>query len=75
MHTFMYPEALHVCMEEANLHNCTEFDQLNTCIECGAPKNPHPEARFSGGVGARLQPLSDDDYVRARRQLERRADE
>lgn len=55
------------------LHECTEFDQLNTCVECGAPKNRHAVARFSGGAGARTHPLSDEDYRREMRKLQRMA--
>lgn len=49
-------------------HTCTKFDQLNTCVECGAPKNEHKQARFSGGAGVKRQALSDEDY---RRQLKK----
>ena len=52
-------------------HTCEKFDQLNTCVECGAPKNQHTEARFSGGAGARTHPLSDEDYKRQMDKLAR----
>lgn len=58
-------------MEGDDLHECTEFDQLNTCVECGEPKNPMPESRRTGGAGSLTAPLSDEDYRRQRRKLER----
>lgn len=57
-------------MEADDHHACTEFDQLNTCVECGAPKNPMPESRRSGGAGSLTHPLSDEDYRLSRRKLE-----
>lgn len=60
-------------MEGDNPHRCTDFDQLNTCVECGAPKHRHTQAQFTGGSGARTHPLSDEDYRRQRRKLERMA--
>jgi hypothetical protein len=58
-------------MEGDDLHECTEFDQLNTCVECGAPKHRHTQAQFTGGAGAKTQPLSDEDYHRQMRKLQR----
>ncbi len=58
-------------MEGENLHQCTEFDQLNTCVECGTPKNDTTMSRFSGGAGASRSQLSDEDYSRQMRKLQR----
>lgn len=49
--------------------------QLGRCRECGADSLDHDPARFSGGAGARTQPLSDDDYKRQMRKIEQRAGE
>jgi len=58
-------------MEGDEPHRCTEYDQLNTCVECGEPKHNHQTARRSGGAGSLTAPLSDEDYRRQRRKLER----
>jgi hypothetical protein len=57
--------------------NCDSdrLDQTGVCADCGSDPKQRPMARFSGGAGARTHPLSDEDYRRQRRKLERRAGE
>jgi hypothetical protein len=39
-----------------------DIDQLGTCVGCGTHPNAAPDARRTGGAGARTQPLSDEEY-------------
>lgn len=45
------------------------------CTDCGAFPSDDDPASFTGGAGSRTHPLSDEDYRRQRRKLERRAGE